>query len=118
NITGLTNLRGLNGQPGNVKRLGANRFRVRPGVYGEFLTIDEEEMTTRAQLGTYNIPIDVTDLVRECQDQLINRRINLLRRMGWLLLATGTFSFTNANTGIVHTDTYDPQDYDASTWST
>lgn len=118
NITGLTNLRGLNGQPGNVNRLGANRFRVRPGVYGEFLTIDEEEMTTRAQLGTWNIPIDVSDLVRECQDQLINRRISLLRRMGWLLLATGTFSFTNPITGIVHTDTYDPQDYNASTWAT
>jgi hypothetical protein len=118
NITGLTNLRGLNGQPGNVSRLGANRFKVRPGVYGEFLTIDEEEMTTRAQLGTYNIPVDVTDLVRECQDQLITRRISIIRKIAWLLIATGTFSITNANSGIVHTDTFDLQDYDASTWST
>ncbi len=118
NITGLTNLRGLNGQPGNVSRLGANRFKVRPGVYGEFLTIDEEEMTTRAQLGTWNIPIDVTDLVRECQDQLTNRRISLITKVGWLLLATGTFSVVNSTTGITHTDTYSPQTYDASTWST
>src|SRR5262245_32844157 len=57
NITGLTNLRGLNGQPGNVSRLGAGRFKVLPGVYGEFLTIDEDEMTRRAQLGTWNIPV-------------------------------------------------------------
>lgn len=118
NITGLTNLRGLNGQPGNVSRLGANRFRVRPGVYGEFLTIDEEEMTTRAQLGTYNIPADVTDLVRECQDQLITRRISLIRKVCWLLVATGTFSIINSSTGITHTDTYSPQTYDASTWAT
>jgi hypothetical protein len=118
NITGLTNLRGLNGQPGNVSRLGANRFKVRPGVYGEFLTIDEEEMTTRAQLGTYNIPVNVDDLVRECQDQLINRRISLIRKVAWLLIATGTFSVINSNTGITHTDTYDLQDYNASTWST
>src|SRR5262245_3796482 len=118
NITGLTNLRGLNGQPGNVSRLGANRFKVRPGVYGEFLTIDEEEMTTRAQLGTYNIPIDVTDLVRECQDQLVNRRISIITKIGWLLLTTGTFSVVNSSSGITHTDTFDPQDYDASTWAT
>lgn len=118
NITGLTNLRGLNGQPGNVARLGANRFKVRPGVYGEFLTIDEEEMTTRAQLGTYNIPINVDDLVRECQDQLTNRRISIIRKINWLLLATGTFSVVNSSTGITHTDTFDPQDYNASTWAT
>jgi len=118
NITGLTNLRGLNGQPGNVSRLGANRFKVRPGVYGEFLTIDEEEMTTRAQLGTYNIPVNVDDLVRECQDQLTNRRISLIRKICWLLIVTGTFSIVNTTSGIVHTDTFDPQDYDASTWGT
>lgn len=118
NITGLTNLRGLNGQPGAVTRLGANRFKVRPGVYGEFLTIDEEEMTTRAQLGTYNIPVNVDDLVRECQDQITNRRISLIRKVGWLLLATGTFSIVNTTTGIQHTDTFDPQDYNASTWAT
>lgn len=118
NITGLTNLRGLNGQPGNITRLGANRFRVQPGVYGEFGTIDEEEMTRRAQLGTYNIPVNVDDLVREIQDQITNRRISLITRIGWLLLSTGTFSIINTNTGIVHTDTYDPQDYDGSTWAT
>lgn len=117
-ITGLTNLRGLNGQPGNVTRLGANRFRVQPGVYGEFLTIDEEEMTRRAQLGTYNVPVNLDDLVMECQDQLTNRRISLITKIGWLLLATGTFSIANTHTGIVHTDTYSPQTYDASTWAT
>lgn len=118
NITGLTNLRGLNGQPGNVTRLGANRFRVRPGVYGEFGTIDEDEMTRRAELGTYNVPVNVDDLVREIQDQITNRRVSLITKIGWLLLSTGTFSIANTHSGIVHTDTFDPQDYNASTWGT
>jgi len=118
NVTGLTNLRGLNGQPGNVAALGANRFKVRPGVYGEFMTIDEEEMTTRAQLGTWNIPIDVSDLVRERQDQLIQRRIDRIRVQGWALIANGTFTVLNTHTGITHTDTFDLQDYNASTWAT
>ena len=117
NVTGLTNLRGLNGQPGNVARIGANRFKVRPGVYGEFETIDEEEMTTRAQLGTWNIPIDVSDLVRDCQDQLIQRRIDRIRKIGWDLIANGIFTVINHN-GITHTDTFDLQDYNATTWAT
>lgn len=117
NVTGLTNLRGLNGQPGNVAALGGNRFRVTPGVYGEFSTIDEEEMTRRAELGTFNIPVDVTDLVRDRQDQLIQRRIDRIRYIGWLLIASGTFSVLN-NNGIQHTDTFDLQDYNASTWAT
>lgn len=117
NVTGLTNLRGLNGQPGNVAALGANRFKVRPGVYGEFMTIDEEEMTTRAQLGTWNIPVDVSDLVRDRQDQLIQRRIDRIRKIGWDLIANGVFSVLNHN-GITHTDTFDLQDYNATTWAT
>jgi hypothetical protein len=117
NVTGLTNLRGLNGQPGNVAALGGNRYRVAPGVYGEFMTVDEEEMTRRAELGTYNVPINVDDLVRDRQDQLIQRRIDRIRYVGWLLVATGTFSVIN-NNGITHTDTFDLQDYNASTWAT
>jgi len=117
NFTGLQAIRGLNGQPGNVTATGANAFRIKPGVYGEFSTIDEEELTTRRQFGTFNVPVDITDLVMLRQDQLLNRRIDRIRYIGWLLLATGTFSVSNAR-GVTHTDTYSTQTYDASTWST
>lgn len=117
NVTGLTNLRGLNGQPGNVAALGGNRYRVAPGVYGEFMTVDEEEMTRRAELGTYNVPVNVDDLVRDRQDQLIQRRIDRIRYIGWQLVANGTFSILN-NNGVRHTDTFSLQTYDASTWAT
>jgi len=118
NINGLQGLRGLNGQPGNVTALGGNRFTVRPGVYGEFMTIDEEEMTTRRQYGSFATPVNVTDLVMDRQTQLLQRRIDRIRYIGWTLIATGTFSVSNANSGITHTDTFDLQDYNASTWST
>jgi len=81
------------------------------------MTIDEEEMTTRAQLGTWNIAVDVSDLVRDRQDQLIQRRIDRIRVIGWSLIANGTFSVLNHN-GISHTDTFDLQDYNATTWAT
>ena len=118
NITGLQGLRGLGGQPGNVTALGGNRYTVRPGVYGEFMTVDEEEMTVRRQYGSFNLPIDVSDLVMDRQTQLLQRRMDRIKYIGWTLVATGTFSVSNANSGVVHTDTFDLQDYNASTWST
>lgn len=117
NFVGLQQVRGLNGQPGNVEAVGANTFRIKPGVYGDFTTIDEEELTTRRQFGTFATPIDITDLIMLKQDQLLNRRIDRIRQIGWTLLTTGTFSVSN-NRGVVHTDSYDLQDYNASTWAT
>jgi len=117
NYTGLQAVRGLNGQPGNVEAVGANLFRIKPGVYGDFTTIDEEELTTRRQFGTFNVPIDITDLVMIKQDQLLNRCIDRIRQIGWLLLTTGTFSVSNSR-GVVHTDSYTLQTYNATTWST
>lgn len=117
NFTGLQQVRGLNGQPGNVEAVGANTFRIKPGVYGEFATIDEEELTARRQFGTFATPIDITDLVMTRQDQLLNRRIDRIRQIGWTLLTTGTFSVSN-NRGVVHTDSYTVQTYNASTWAT
>lgn len=114
---GLQSVRGLNGQPGNVTAVGGVRFRATPGVYGEFLTIDEEELTTRRQFGTFATPVNVTDLVMQRQDHLLNRRIDRIRQIGWTLLSTGTFSVSNAN-GVIHTDSYTLQTYNASTWST
>lgn len=117
NFTGLQQVRGLNGQPGNVTAKGANNFIARPGVYGEFMTIDELELTTRRQWGTLATPVDITDLVMARQDQLLNRRIDRIRYIGWTLLSTGTFSVAN-NNGVTHTDNYTLQTYDATTWAT
>lgn len=115
--TGLTSLRGLNGQPGNVRAVGAHRYAAEPGVYGDFMTIDEEELTKRGRLGTYNLPIDITDLVMSRQEQLLHRRINRLRWLGWTLITTGAYNVLS-RTGVRHTDTYSLQTYNASTWAT
>lgn len=117
NYTGLQQVRGLNGQPGNVTAVGGTRFRATPGVYGEFMTIDELELTTRRQFGTFATPINVTDLVMQRQDQLLNRRIDRIRSIIWTLLTTGTFSVSN-NNGVIHTDSYTLQTYNATTWAT
>jgi hypothetical protein len=119
NFLGLQQVRGLNGQFGRVKAVGGKRFRLEPGVYGEYAPVDEEALTVRRQFGTFNGPINISDLVMEKQDQLLGRRFDRIRYIGWTLLATGTFSVSNADGTVTHTDTYTTQTYAAGVaWST
>jgi hypothetical protein len=119
NFTGLQQVRGLNNQFGRVKNVGGKRFRMEPGVYGEYAPIDEEELTARRQWGNPLAPISIADLVMRRQDYLLNRRIDRIRYIGWTLLAAGTFSVSNADGTVVHTDTFPLQTYAAGVaWST
>lgn len=118
NYVGLQQVRGLNGQPGRVKNVGGSKFTLEPGVYGEFMTIDETELTVRRQWGSFNAPIDLTELVMRKQDQLLARRIDRWRYIGWALIAAGTFSVASPDGATIHTDTYPLQTHDASTWAT
>lgn len=116
---GLQNIRGLNGEPPRVKRRGGKRYIYEPGVYGEFTRIDEVELTTRRPYGAFNGPVSIDDLVMEAQDQLLNRRIDRIRYIIWTLLVTGTFSISNEQGQVLHTDTYTFQTYTAAvTWAT
>jgi hypothetical protein len=120
---GLQQLRGLNGDPTYVSRVGASDYLMKPGVYGEFMTVDEEEMTTRAQRffpGGGGGRVDIGDLVMRLQDQLLDRRSRLIRYIRATLFATGTFSIADKKGagGYRHTDSYSVQTYNASTWAT
>lgn len=117
NYTGLQQLRGLGGDPPRVKAVGAKRYQMEPGYYGEFRDLDETELTLRRNLGTFVSPVDISDLVMRAQDHLLERRLDRIEAIIWTLLATGTFSISSY-TGLVHTDTYTTQTYNASTWST
>lgn len=116
---GLMQFRGLNGEPPRVKRVGNKRYRVQPGYYGEFNEIDEEEMTRRAQAGSFNAPIPVGDLVTECHDQLMARQNNRMRWICAQLLTTGTFVVLDKDGAIGAQDSYKFQLYTAPvTWAT
>lgn len=118
NYIGLQQVRGLNGAPNRVAKVGAKGYIMQPGVYGEFLELDEEELTTRRALGTFGTPIDISDLVMAAQDQLLNRRLDRIESIGWNILQ-GTFSVAGPNGAVMHTDTYSPQTFAAGVpWST
>ena len=119
NYTGLQQLRGLNGDPPRVKKTGLKRYKMEPGVYGEFEDIDEAELTERRSMGTFNTPIDLSELVMMAQDKLLSRRLDRIRHILWTLLATGTFSVaTTEPGGVAHTDAYTVQSSTGTDWGT
>jgi hypothetical protein len=116
---GLQQLRGLNGAPPKTKKVGAKRYQVEPGVYGEFEEIDERELTRRRPYGQLGGQVDVSDLVMYAQDRLLGRRLDRMESIIWTLLTTGTFSVPTPTGGVSHTDSYTFQSYAASVaWST
>jgi hypothetical protein len=118
NYIGLQQVRGINGAPSRVKAVGGSRFVMEPGYYGEYLLIDERELTQRRAWGSFATSIDITDLVREKQDQLLQRRYDRIEWMGWTLATTGTFSVSDGSS-VLHTDSYTTQTYSAGVpWAT
>jgi Phage major capsid protein E len=104
--TGLQQLRGVGGEPQRVKRVNAKSYSFEPGVYGEYLVIDEKELLERRPMGTWDGFVPINDLVMAAQDQLMNRQIDRLRWILWTLLVNGAF-FVNLPTGAIgHGDQY------------
>ncbi len=119
NYQGLQQVRGLNGQPPKVTKAGLKRYKMEPGVYGEHQLIDEEELTQRRAIGTFNQPVSLNDLVMQAQDHLLNRRIDRIRANLWTVLSAGTFSVYGANGQLMHSDTFPLQTASASVaWAT
>lgn len=119
NYLGLQHVRGLNGQPKRVNSIGGKRYTIEPGVYGDFDAIDEIELTTRRQWGSYTAPIDISDLVAEKQDLLLQRRIDRIRAILWTLATTGTFTVLNEEGMQMYAGTYTVQTATASVnWAT
>jgi hypothetical protein len=113
NFKGLQQVRGLNGLPPRVIPAGLKQYQMQPGTYGEFIPISEMEMVIRRAPGTFNVPVDLTDLVLEKQDQLLGRRLDRIEYIGWTLLSTGTFSVASSHGSVIHTDTFPLQVYTA-----
>jgi hypothetical protein len=119
NYRGLQMVRGLNGEPGRVASIGGRRYVMRPGVYGEYMPIAEDEITTRRQWGTFGTPIDLDDIVTEKTEQLVAREVARIRKMLWDLVIAGTFSVTGPTGAILHTDSYTTQTASAAVaWAT
>jgi hypothetical protein len=123
NYVGLQQMRGLDGEPLHVKRIGQNTYEYEPGVFGEFQDITETELTIRAgSVDVATTPIDVQDLVVGAKNQLVGRELDRQESSVWKLLTTGTIEITLAGingTQIGWSESFDIQTYTAAVgWGT
>lgn len=116
NWRGFQQLRGLNGEPSYVKMVGQRTYEAQPGVYGEYMTLDERMLTLRAQNAWNGEPVDISDLIVERQDYLNNREIELIEYIHWKILLDGQFTFAGP-TGAIYGDTFPIQTAAFSDWS-
>src|SRR5262245_1653738 len=119
NFIGLQYARGLNGQPTRIRKTGAKRYQMQPGVYGEYEVIDESELTVRRQYGTAGTPVNLDDLVSIANVKLLQRQYDRIEQTIWTLLTTGTFSIQGPTGALVHTDIFTLSTYTPTVpWST
>lgn len=116
NWRGFQQLRGLNGEPSYVKLVGKKAYSAEPGVYGEYMTLDEKMMTLRARDAQSGEPVSLDDLVTERQDYLNNREIDLIEYIHWKAMLDGQFTFAGP-TGAVYGDQFPIQTAAFSDWS-
>lgn len=119
NYTGLQSLRGINGAFPLINQTGSKTFIEKPGYYGEGELIDEIQLTERRKLGTFSQPIDISDLVMQKQERLLQRRLDRIRWIGWTLLVNGQFAVSTPNGALAHQAAYTFQQYAAGVpWAT
>jgi hypothetical protein len=123
NSWGLQHLRGLDGVPTLVTRVGEKSFEYTPGVFGEYEMVTETELTERSgSVDVRTTVIDVGDLVAECDDQLIQREDDRIESSNWAVLTTGTISIKIAGPNgqqVGYTSTYTIQTFTAAVaWAT
>jgi hypothetical protein len=119
NFYGLMNVRGLNGKPGNVQRVGAKQYKMAPGYYGDFHNLTEDEMTVTRKTGTLGDVVDIEDLTVRRMRHLIVRRLNRCEQTISALFRTGVFQNYAADGTAVHTDVVNiTRRTPGTTWST
>jgi hypothetical protein len=96
--------------------VGQKTFSAQPGVYGEYMTVDERMMTLRAQSTRVGESVNVTDLVVERQDYMNFRELELIEYIHWKALLDGQFSFVGP-TGATYADQFPIQTAAFSDWS-
>ena len=120
-FTGTQQPRGINGEPPRVVPLGENFFTSQPGVYGEYMPIDERSLTMRADLpmGGVGLPMPTRDMIAEVQEQLLHRRMTRIKNTCWELIVQGYFVVRDIKNAVIHTDAYTQLQYTASVgWAT
>jgi hypothetical protein len=118
-FVGLQQFRGYNGEPAKVARIGVNRYQMVPGIYGEYVPIDELELTKRRQMGDFMEAIPIGDLIGRQQQYLMQRELDLIETIIWNLCANGYYSVATQQGSLGIADAYSIQLFSAAVpWAT
>jgi hypothetical protein len=121
NDFGLMQFRGYNNDPAHVQRLGQNTFVYQPGVYGEMIPVNEDELTRRAASTGNPAPIQIGDLIMSCDLQLTGRQFTRMEWLCWQAMQGTVQVQMQGPQGLYngYSDTYTTQTYSAATpWAT
>lgn len=97
NYSGLMAARGVGGEPVRINTFGMNGYEATPGYFGNFGTLDEQEMLARSMAVAgikEEIPMSVNDLIQRQFDIMKVLYLNRMKQMGGDLLANGTMFVT------------------------
>ena len=113
NFTGVMQFRGYGGQPNRVQNIGASEYQAKPGVYGEFMALEERELTVRANYATFGKKADISDLIAIANMKLMTRQLNLQEKIIADFVMTGTYSIPDPydTTKTIFTDTWTPPSF-------
>ncbi len=120
NVTGVQQIRGVNGEPPRVVPLGESFFSSQAGYYGEYIPIDEDQLTNRTDvvMGAAGLPMPTDDMIDEAQEQLLGRRLDRIKNTVWDLMVQGSFVVRDIKGAILHAESYTQIIYSGSDWST
>lgn len=106
NDFGLMEVRGLDGKPGLVQKLGFNQFKMKPGYYGSVYQLTEQELTEARQIGSFGDRIDLDDLIVRRTRTLMIQRLNRMRQTISDFCRLGLFTNARADGTSVHSDIF------------
>lgn len=119
NYQGLLPARGYNSPPGKINPVGMNRFEMKPGVYGGYCAIDEEELTVRREEGTFNEPMDMSRLVLERTVQVTDAEVRTREYLAWQILSTGQYTSFDARGALIDSQSFTQRVFTATvSWAT
>lgn len=113
NYRGLMKLRGAGGEPTRVNPVGEKVYEERPGVFGEFSTLDEIDLMDLARgiPKDFSIDVDVKSEIGDRLKQLMERQMNRIRQMAWAGALTGNVQIPLPGGGIGYSMQYTPLTY-------
>jgi hypothetical protein len=104
NFFGLMEPRSLNGAFNSIKRIGAKRYALVPGYYGEHYPIDERDITQRRILGEFGEPEPTAAMVLRATRLLTHRAINRMANAAWALFSAGSYTTIDRDGNTLYTD--------------